>query len=94
MSSVEDVSDTSKSHMVMSTMETLAKDPTPISNLFGTNFHRYNALVASTFFSLPVGELNAGPDNSLWDIFALGLRTYFQSSKNLSSLLGQHLDVI
>ncbi|KAG0706218.1 hypothetical protein DFH29DRAFT_902720 [Suillus ampliporus] len=78
MSSVEEVSDTTRSHMVTSAMETLAKDPAPISDLFGVNFHRYTALVASTFLSVPVGDLNADPENSVWQIFALALRTYFQ----------------
>ncbi|KAG1775600.1 hypothetical protein EV702DRAFT_421745 [Suillus placidus] len=78
MSSVEDVSDTARSHMVISAMETLAKDPAPTSKLFGVNFHRYTALVASTFLSVPVGDLNAGPENSVWHIFSLALQTYFR----------------
>jgi U3 small nucleolar RNA-associated protein 10 len=82
MSSVVDVSDVAKSDMVMPAMETLTKDPAPISNVFGVNFSRYNVLVASTFLSVPVGDLNAGQDNSVWKIFSLALETYFQSSKN------------
>ncbi|KAG1807089.1 uncharacterized protein BJ212DRAFT_1387903 [Suillus subaureus] len=78
MSSVEDVSDTARSHMVISAMETLAKDPAPISKLFGVNFHRYTALVASTFLSVPVGDLNGGPENSVWQVFGLALQTYFK----------------
>ncbi|KAG2757731.1 hypothetical protein P692DRAFT_20824545 [Suillus brevipes Sb2] len=78
MSSVEDVSDTAKSHMVISAMETLAKDSAPTSKSFGINFHRYTALVASTFLSVPVGDLNAGPENSVWEIFGLALQTYFK----------------
>lgn len=82
MSSVMDVSDVAKSDMVMPAMETLTKDPASISNVFGVNFSRYNVLVASTFLSVPVGDLNAGQDNSVWKIFSLALETYFQSSKN------------
>ncbi|KAG1896221.1 uncharacterized protein F5891DRAFT_1054817 [Suillus fuscotomentosus] len=78
MSSVEDVSDTARSHMVLSAMETLAKDPAPISKLFGVNFHRYTALVASTFLSVPVGDLNTGTENSVWLIFSLALQAYFK----------------
>jgi U3 small nucleolar RNA-associated protein 10 len=93
MSSVEDVSDTAKSHMVISAMETLAKDSAPISKSFGINFHRYTALVASTFLSVPVGDLNAGPENSVWEIFGLALQTYFKPSKNSSFFLhGRRLD--
>ncbi|OJA15136.1 hypothetical protein AZE42_07566 [Rhizopogon vesiculosus] len=84
MDSVMDVSDAAKSDMVMPAMESLTKDPAPISNLFGVNFLRYNALVASTFLSVPVGDLNAGPDNAVWQIFALALRTYFQPNANTS----------
>ncbi|KAG1852147.1 hypothetical protein DFJ58DRAFT_791745 [Suillus subalutaceus] len=67
MSSVEDVSDTARSHMVISAMETLAKDPAPISKLFGVNLppvHR--------------SHLNAGPENSVWQVFGLALQTYFK----------------
>ncbi|KAG2130333.1 hypothetical protein DEU56DRAFT_815464 [Suillus clintonianus] len=78
MSSVDDVSDTARSHMVISAMETLAKDPAPISKLFGVNFHRYTALVVSTFLSVPVGDLNSDPENSVWQIFSLALQTYFK----------------
>ncbi|KAG1761179.1 hypothetical protein EDD22DRAFT_897736 [Suillus occidentalis] len=78
MSSVEDVSDTAKSHMVISAMETLVKDSVSISKLFGINFHRYTALVASTFLSVPVGDLDAGPENSVWEIFSLALQSYFK----------------
>ncbi|KAG1720632.1 hypothetical protein EDB19DRAFT_1775930 [Suillus lakei] len=78
MSSVEDVSDTARSHTVMSAMETLAKDPVPISKLLGINFHRYTALVASTFLSVPAGDLNSDPENPVWQIFALALQTYFK----------------
>lgn len=93
MSSVEDVSDTAKSHMVISAMETLAKDSAPTSKSFGINFHRYTALVASTFLSVPVGDLNAGPENSVWEIFGLALQTYFKPSKNSSFFLhGRRLD--
>lgn len=91
MFSVVDVSDASKSDMVMPAMETLIKDPAPISNLFGANFPRYSALVASTFLSVPAGDLKAGADNSVWQTFALALRTYFQPSKNLLCYSGSGL---
>ncbi|OAX34660.1 hypothetical protein K503DRAFT_428951 [Rhizopogon vinicolor AM-OR11-026] len=84
MDSVMDASDAAKSDMVMPAMETLIKDPAPISNLFGVNFPRYNALVASTFLSVPVGNLNSAPGNTVWQIFALALRTYFQPNANTS----------
>ncbi|KAG2151035.1 uncharacterized protein EDB93DRAFT_318060 [Suillus bovinus] len=103
MISVEDVSDTARSHMVMPAMETLIKDPGPISELFGVNFHRYTALVASTFLSVPVGDLNTGTENSIWHIFSLALQTYFKPnaiaavrklfSDALEERLFAHLDV-
>jgi hypothetical protein len=82
MTSVMEVTDAAKSDMVIPVMETLTKDPTPVSNLFGVNFPQYNALVASTFLSVSTINLNAGSDNSVWEIFGLALRTYFQPSKN------------
>ena len=82
MSSVVDVLDASKSDMVLPAMETLIKDPAPIMSLFGPSFSRYSALVASTFLSVSTGDLNAGAENSVWQTFALALRTYFRSSKS------------
>ncbi|KAG2363636.1 hypothetical protein BDR07DRAFT_1471237 [Suillus spraguei] len=97
MSSVEDVSDTARSHMVISAMEKLVKDPDPISKLFGIDFHRYTALVVSTFLSIP-------PENSVWHIFSLALQTYFKPnaiatvrnlfSDALEERLFAHLDMI
>ncbi|KAG1758082.1 hypothetical protein EDD22DRAFT_1000340 [Suillus occidentalis] len=84
MSFVKDVLDTGESHMVISAMETPAEDSASISKLFGFNFHRYTALVASTFLSVPVGDLNAGPENSVWEIFGLALQTHTSSQAQAS----------
>ncbi|KAJ8583913.1 hypothetical protein M405DRAFT_936925 [Rhizopogon salebrosus TDB-379] len=82
MTSVMEVTDAAKSDMVIPVMETLTKDPAPVSNLFGVNFPQYNALVASTFLSVPTMNLSTGSDNSVWEVFGLALRTYFQPNAN------------
>ncbi|KAH7908681.1 hypothetical protein BJ138DRAFT_1128268 [Hygrophoropsis aurantiaca] len=93
LQSIEDVSDSSKPHMLLSQVEELTHKSAEIDLRFGSLFEKYGALIITAFVAMPSIDLNEEKENTIWPVFIAALRTYFQSNSMTAAqiILGEAL---
>lgn len=82
---VENLTDSTKSHMLLPAVKSLMKDPTAAGRMFGSLLDEYTSLVVAGFLTIASGSLNGTAEDDIWSLFVALLRHYFLSNANVTA---------
>ncbi|KAI6147846.1 hypothetical protein BKA82DRAFT_4145263 [Pisolithus tinctorius] len=77
-----DVSDSTKSFMLVPAVKSLTQDPATVSQMFGPLLDEYTSLVMAGFLTVTPANLSDEEGNETWSVFIAVLRSLFRSNAN------------